>query len=140
MRFADTSVLAAALWEDDPRFGRSQACLTGDVAIAAHSLAELYATITAVPKPWRFSAAEADEAVARVAQRFLPVTAGLTDYLLAIRGVSDLGLTSGTVYDALIAQCAIQCEATVIYTWNVKHFRRLGGRAAELAAEPPATE
>jgi predicted nucleic acid-binding protein len=140
MRFADTSVLAAALWEDDPRFARSQACLAGDIAISAHSLAELYATITAVPKPWRFSPTEADEAVARVAQRFQSVTAGLTDYLLAIRAARDLGLTNGAVYDALIAQCAIQCEAEAIYTWNVKHFRRLGGRAAELAAEPPATE
>jgi predicted nucleic acid-binding protein len=32
----------------------------------------------------------------------------------------------GTVYDALLARCALKVRAEVLYTWNVKHFQQLG--------------
>ena len=36
----------------------------------------------------------------------------------------------GTIYDALLAKCALKANATTIYTWDLEHFRRLGPEVA----------
>ena len=47
------------------------------------------------------------------------VTIGLS---LAV-GVA-LGIAGGTVYDVLLAHCALKANAATLLTWNVKHFRQ----------------
>lgn len=47
-----------------------------------------------------------------------------------------LGLPSGVVYDGLIAACARKAAAKTIYTWNSKHFERLGPEIAKRVKEP----
>jgi predicted nucleic acid-binding protein len=39
-----------------------------------------------------------------------------------IGNLARLGIAGGQVYDALIAWCAVDAGATVLLTWNVKHF------------------
>ena len=34
------------------------------------------------------------------------------------------------VYDALLARCALKAGSETIYTWNTKHFSRLGAEVA----------
>jgi predicted nucleic acid-binding protein len=36
--------------------------------------------------------------------------------------LSRIGLGGGRVYDAVIAQCVLEAGATVLLTWNMKHF------------------
>ncbi len=36
--------------------------------------------------------------------------------------LSRLGLGGGRVYDAAIAQCVAEAGATLLLTWNTKHF------------------
>jgi predicted nucleic acid-binding protein len=40
----------------------------------------------------------------------------------AIDTLSRLGLGGGRVYDTAIAQCVVEAGATVLLTWNTKHF------------------
>ena len=40
----------------------------------------------------------------------------------AIDMLSRLGLGGGRVYDAAITQCVLEAGATVLLTWNTKHF------------------
>ena len=40
----------------------------------------------------------------------------------AIDMLSRLGLGGGRVYDAAIAQCVAEAGATLLLTWNTKHF------------------
>jgi predicted nucleic acid-binding protein len=42
----------------------------------------------------------------------------------------------GGVYDAILGRCALKARAEVIYTWNEKHFRRLGPEIAGRVAAP----
>jgi predicted nucleic acid-binding protein len=50
---------------------------------------------------------------------------------LAIRSLAVLDLGGGRIYDALIAATVLRADASVLVTWNVKHF---------LALAPPGLE
>jgi hypothetical protein len=41
-----------------------------------------------------------------------------------LEGAAAADIVDGTIYDALLASCAIKAEAEHIYTWNTKHFRQ----------------
>ena len=58
------------------------------------------------------------------------------EYYSAIGGAAAAGILGGTVYDALIAQCALKSKAAIIYTWNVDHFRRVGPEVAKRVRTP----
>jgi predicted nucleic acid-binding protein len=49
---------------------------------------------------------------------------GLTPHTTwsTINAVSREGIGGGRVYDAAIAGCIAEAGATVVFTWNVKHF------------------
>ena len=44
----------------------------------------------------------------------------------AIYDLAGLGVAGGTIYDGLLAHCALKAKAEIIYTWNTRHFRQLG--------------
>lgn len=46
------------------------------------------------------------------------------------------GVSGGGIYDAVIGRCAIKARAQAIYTWNVKHFARLGPEIAARVKTP----
>jgi hypothetical protein len=48
------------------------------------------------------------------------------------------GVTGGTVYDALLATCALKVNAETIYSWNVRHYRELGPDVGTRLQRPDA--
>jgi predicted nucleic acid-binding protein len=46
------------------------------------------------------------------------------------------GISGATIYDALIARCAMKSKAQAIYTWNLKHFHALGSAVAVRVRQP----
>jgi hypothetical protein len=48
-----------------------------------------------------------------------------TDYLETLQRVSELGLSGGIVYDALLARAAEVSGAERLLTFNRKHFERV---------------
>lgn len=126
----DTSVLVPTFLGDHEhheasldaflRFGRREACC------AAHSLAEVYATLTRMPGKYRVSCDQAILFLAEIRQRLTLVALDEEEYYAAIEQASALGVTGGTVYDALLARCALKARADTLFTWNVKHFQQLG--------------
>ena len=58
------------------------------------------------------------------------VTLDAQEYFAAMHGATVAGVVGGTVYDMLLAHCALKARAETIYTWNVKHFRQLGPEIA----------
>ena len=42
----------------------------------------------------------------------------------------------GTIYDALLARCALKAKATTIYTWDLIHFRLLRPEVARRVQSP----
>jgi predicted nucleic acid-binding protein len=92
---------------------------------AAHTLAELYAFLTAAPPPRRRTTADALANVQHAASVFTPITLDVDDYLWVLHHAGSAGVRSGQVYDALILKAAERAGAATIYTWNVRHFAQI---------------
>jgi len=138
--FFDTSVLVAAFLEDHEHHERSFAVFAGadrkTAFCAAHSLAELYATLTRLPGKFRLSADQALFFLESVEERLDVVSLDAREYHLAIREAATAGIVGGTIYDALLGRCALKANVAKIYTWNVTHFQRLGAEIAGKVRTP----
>jgi predicted nucleic acid-binding protein len=58
------------------------------------------------------------------------------EYRLAINEAARHGVVGGTIYDALLGQCAVKAGATRILTWDVAHFQLLGPEIAGKVQTP----
>lgn len=127
--FLDTTVLVAAfiadhMHHDDSlniflKYGKRQ------TSCAAHSLAELYSTLTRMPGKHRVSAENAMLFLGEVRDHLTLVALDEVDYYRAIEHASARGVVGGTIYDALVANCARKIKAETIYTWNLRHFQQM---------------
>lgn len=138
--FFDTSVLVATFYGHHEhhrasidlflRFGRKEACC------GAHTLAEIYATLTGRTGKVRVSGDQALLFLGSVRERLTLVTLNQEEYFNVFEASSALDLAGGGIYDALLAHCAIKANAESIYTWNVKDFVRLGPEIAGRVKTP----
>ena len=138
--FLDTSVLVATFYGDhehhEPSIELFLRYEKRDVCCAAHSLAEVYASLTGMPGKDRVGADEAMLFLGNIRERLTIV--GLTDkeYFKAVEASAAIGVTGGGIYDAVLGQCALKAGAETLYSWNVKHFKRLGPDIAGRLATP----
>jgi predicted nucleic acid-binding protein len=138
--FLDTSVLVATFYADhehhEPsldlflRHGAKDACC------GAHSVAEVYATLTGMPGRRRVSGDEAMLFLGNIRDRLTLVSLDERDYFRVAETSAEAGLTSGAIYDAILAHCALKANAEVIYTWNSKDFLRLAPAVAKRVKAP----
>jgi predicted nucleic acid-binding protein len=140
MSFLDSSVLVATFYGDhqhhEPSFGLFSRQSRSTACTAAHCLAEVYAVVTGMPGRDRASSAEALLFLRDVYERVTPVTLNDIEYFKVLEDAAAAGVTGGTTYDAIIAQCALKANADTIYTWNLKHFSRLGENLASRVRQP----
>ena len=138
--FVDSSVLVAAFIPGHVHHDRSFKVLaSADTKIAAcavHSLAELYATITRLPHKYRATSHQALTFVEAVQERFTLLALDSDEYLDSIRQAADRNIVGGTLYDTVIAACALKAKADTLYTWNVGHFLLLGEDVAKRVRTP----
>jgi predicted nucleic acid-binding protein len=138
--FFDTSVLVAAVSVQHVHHGPSLAVYLSanknQSACAAHSLAEVYATLTRLPGKQQMSCEQTLLFLDEIRDRLKTVVLDSEEYCSAIQDVAAEGIGGGMVYDALIARCAIKARAEVIFTWNIDHFRRLGPEVAKRVRTP----
>jgi predicted nucleic acid-binding protein len=138
--FLDTSVLVATFYgehehhEPSFRLFLQQQKQTG--CTAAHCLAEVYSVLTAMPGKGRASPDEALLFLRDVRERLTLVTLGEIEYFKLLDDTAAHGIVGGTVYDAIVAHCALKANAESIYTWNLKHFNRLGEAIAARVRHP----
>lgn len=127
----DTSVVVAALVD---QLGTHQAAFrefrrhsSGENAgfCSTHALAEIYATLTALPLQRRISPDDARRLLEEtVLARLAVIPLGSADYRAVLRRVADQGLGSGAIYDALHAHCARKESVDQILTYNLHDFER----------------
>jgi predicted nucleic acid-binding protein len=141
--FLDTSVLIPVFLGDHPHHSASIAlfssCEPATARCAAHSLAELYSTLTRLPASHRASPDKAIECVEKIAARFTLVSLDGPSYLAAIQHAASQRVVGGTTYDSLIATCALNSGADRIYSWNTRHFEKLGPDVASRLSMPPSS-
>lgn len=138
--FLDTSVLVATFYSDHEhhgpsldlflRFGKKDACC------AAHSLAEVYATLTGMPGKRRVGGDAALLFLSDIRKHLTLVSLDEREYFQLVEEAASLNLASGAIYDALLGYCALKAQAKTLYTWNTKDFLRLSPAIAERVRQP----
>jgi predicted nucleic acid-binding protein len=125
--FFDTSVLIAAFWGGHVHHAASVKRLgvanKKQSACGIHSLAEVYAVMTALPVKPMIPPEQALLFVQEVRDRLTLVSLHEEEYFATLQKAAERGFTSGRVYDALLLACAAKVKAQTIYTWNLKHYQ-----------------
>jgi len=138
--FFDTSVLIGAFWRGHPHHEASlnlfSAANKRKSSCAMHTLAEVYATMTALPVKDVIPPDQALLFVEEVRDRLTVVTLTEEEYYTTIEQAAALHFTSGRIYDALLLRCAAKVKAETIYTWNLKHFRAISPTLADRIQTP----
>ncbi len=139
--FCDTSVLIAVSDATHQHHARSMKLMgkleQEQAYCAAHSLAEMYAVISALRVPGMRRLEDVLASVEQAARRLKPVSLTTQEYLWVVRHVAAVGARSGQVYDALILKCAEKCGASAVYTWNTNHFTRIAWPAVAAMINSP---
>ncbi|MGA7292412.1 MAG: PIN domain-containing protein [Terriglobales bacterium] len=132
--FFDTSVLVPLFYRDHVHHGPSQELFiqfnrsTG--CCAAHSLAEIYATLTRMPGKRRISGEQAMLFIGNVRDRLSIVALDGEEYAEALQASAARGIVGGAIYDAVLAHCALKSKAQTIYTWYTRHYALCGREIA----------
>lgn len=141
--FLDTSVLVAAMVKAHPAHERCRPWLAKairgehELCVSAHTLAELYAVLTALPTRPRIGPAQAWQLVeVNVLRHARVVALTAAEQAAAVRRVSEAGLAGGIVYDALIAAAASKGKAERIVTLNCRDFSRVWPGDPAMLCEP----
>jgi predicted nucleic acid-binding protein len=138
--FLDTSVLVATFYGEhehhEPSFALFLRQKRHTGCTAAHCLAETYSVITGMPGKERASPDEALLFLEDVRERLSVVALEEEDYDQMLKHAAAIGIIGGGIYDALAARCAVKAKAEAIYTWNIKHFSRLGTDMAARVKTP----
>lgn len=127
----DSNIVIASIAEahehHEPSNALFQSSPEQSFAVAAHSYAEAYATLTrdSPSSPFRWAAEHAIAALESVAARC--VLLGLThaQSFDAIREFASTGGVGPRLYDKLIGQTAVLNGLDTIITWNLNHMRSL---------------
>jgi predicted nucleic acid-binding protein len=128
--FLDTSVLVPVFYGDHVhhraslnlfiQFDKSNGCC------GAHSLAEVFSTLTRMPGKHRISAEQAMLFIGSIRERLSLVALNEDEYVKALETAAALGIVGGGIYDAMLAHCAIKAKAKTIYSWNSRHYAQCG--------------
>ena len=102
--FLDTSVLVPVFLADHlhhaARIALFITCQPETACCAAHSLAELYSTLTRIPAPHRASPDQAIKCVEKFTARLRLISLDGPATLAAIKNAAFQGIAGGTIYDA----------------------------------------
>jgi predicted nucleic acid-binding protein len=94
--------------------------------LPVHAILECYSVLTRFPAPYRLPPEVARQTIQKnFARTALVVGSKVGGVWDRIENLSRMGLGGGLVYDALIAWCAADAGATILLTWNLKHFRSI---------------
>jgi predicted nucleic acid-binding protein len=139
----DTSVLVAAMVQAHPAHERAVPWLqrvkvqTDSGVVSAHSIAELYAVLTALPIQPRISPGLASRLIYEnvlTTCQIIPLTPA--DYEAVIARLAEQGLVGGVTYDALILHAATKAQVDIIVTLNEKDFSRIDPNLTDRITAP----
>lgn len=133
-------MLVPAFYDNHIHHGTSFTLLAGldpkSGGCGAHSLLELFATLTRMPGKDRVSGEQAMLFVGDVRHRLTAISLTSDEYGECLARSSHRGIVGGGIYDAMLACCAIKAGADRIYTWNLRHYARCGSEVVERLRTP----
>lgn len=138
--FFDTSVLVAVFYGDHVHHRASLERFIqhdrGTGCCGAHSLVEVYSTLTRMPGKHRISSEQAMLFIGSIRERLAIVSLDGNEYADALEGSASKGIVGGAIYDAILAHCALKAGAGAIYTWNERHYGLCGGEVTGRLRRP----
>lgn len=130
--FFDTSVLVAACQQALEHYAQALPALRRIVSgrdkgfMGAHSIAEMYSTLTRLPVRPRIHALEGARIITEnILPHFETVSISKKDYLEALNLVTTGRWPGAKIYEALLLCCGEKCGAQLIYTFNLIHFQQI---------------
>jgi len=139
----DTSLIVSGIVESHPMHAKClpwlQRAKAGEVEciVVSHTLAETYAVLTTLPVKPRISPLVAQRLIDNNLQeiaRIVPLT--IADYWNTIQRMTAMGLSGGTIYDALIATVARRLSVDKLLTLNTDDFRRVWPEGDQVISAP----
>jgi predicted nucleic acid-binding protein len=137
--FFDTTVLVAAMIEDEPRHEACAKALQGtkDGSTSVHCVLECFATLTGGRLGLQLSPRDGTRLVKHnVYERLSLISLSDTEYLKVLDAAGARGGRGGAVYDFFILACARKSKARRIYTLNSRHFTTFAPDLAEIIVAP----
>ncbi|HEX5233932.1 MAG TPA: PIN domain-containing protein [Silvibacterium sp.] len=138
--FFDTSVFVSACQRNHECHAWSLNAFASanktSAACSAHSLAEVYAVTTGMPREYKVAPEDASLFLRQISERCQLIALDAEEYLAAVDSVVHKQLPGGIIYDALLVACARKSQADRILTWNLKHFKLLAPDLAERIITP----
>lgn len=138
--FLDTSVLVPVFFGDHVHHDASLRVFVSLNKVkgccAAHSLVEVYSTLTRMPGKHRVSADQALLFIGSVRERLSLVSLDGAEYADALTASAEMGVVGGSIYDAMLAHCALKAKVATIYSWNTRHYNLLGPEVARRLQTP----
>jgi predicted nucleic acid-binding protein len=93
------------------------------MAVAAHALMEAYAVLTRLPAPHRLSPVDAWTVLsANFAEERKVLALSARELVAVLARLAAAGIAGGRTYDAVIGECAVRSGASVLLTFNPRHF------------------
>lgn len=139
----DTNLLIAAIVETHPHHPKASPWLVkiknkeADGIVGAHSLAEVYSTLTKLPIHPKISPALAEQLILRnIFPHFEIIKLTKDDYQTVLHILAANNIDGGATYDALICHAAFKSQVDKLYTFNVKHFKRVYPPISHIVEEP----
>jgi len=139
----DASVLVAALVEPHPEHLRALPWLakansrSTELVICSHTIAELYAVLSTLPVSPRITPGFAWRLIHESIEPHVSIVSlTSSEYIATVRHLSEIGLSGGAVYDALIVKAAQKAGADRIVTFNVNDFKRVWPEGASGIVAP----
>jgi predicted nucleic acid-binding protein len=112
--FFDTSVLVPVFYGDhihhQPSLARFIQFDKSTGCCGAHSLAEVYSTLTRMPGKHRISGEQAMLFIGSIRERLFVVTLSGDEYAKALAASASLDIVGGGIYDAMLAHCALKLK------------------------------
>ena len=125
--FLDTSVFVAAFWGDHPQHAASvkliKSATPHTAACAAHTVAEVYSTMTRLPVKPVIPPEQALLFIRQIRERFSVIALTDGEYFETVERLAEKGVARSYIYDGLIMTAAAKSEAEVIYTWDTDDFQ-----------------
>jgi predicted nucleic acid-binding protein len=102
----------------------------------AHSLPEVFSTLTRMPGKHRISGEQAMLFIGSLCERLSLIALDGEEYAKALGASASLGIVGGGIHDALLAHCAIKAQAETIYSWNGRHMRSADRKSFGVCKRP----
>lgn len=94
--------------------------------VAGHSLAECYAVLTRLPLSPKISPETAHYLIKENIEKLAEIVVlSASDYIKLLAGLTELNLSGGIIYDAILVKTAKKANVDKILTFNSRDFIKL---------------